>query len=228
MYLTDLIYPRECRVCGNILCSDEKYLCPDCAGDMPLTYFWGWRGNPAEERVPGPPYFEKAASLYFYSRDNGYRHIVQDIKYGYQFRMGIFFGEMLGKYMKEYFGDTDIIIPVTVQPIKLWTRGYNQAEMIARGIASGLGGIPVDTKTLFRIKYRRSQTALSMAEKPRNVKDAFRVSESRAAKGMFAGKHLLLVDDVLTSGATATACREALSALGDIRVSLATLAFVRS
>ncbi len=185
--------------------------------------------------------FSYAAALFYYRGDSPYSQIPQALKYGRNFEAGRHFARMLGRELagSELFSDVDALIPVPLHWIRRWRRGYNQAEVIARGIAEELkidpaasGTVPVLTRVLKRVRRTRTQTRLDAGGRYENVKSAF------VADGKALGKplHLLLVDDVFTTGATLLACERALRrALAEtlgaevasrVRISVATLAYV--
>ncbi len=222
----ELLFPRKCCVCGDLLGVQEQFICSECQSDIPYTYFWNWRENPAEEILWGRAYFQKVISLFYYSRDNEYSSLVRKVKYGNGISLGHYLGRMLGELSRESFSDIDLIVPVPVHPFRLFTRGYNQAKVISEGISEGLGGVPVIDSLLRRSRYSSSQTTISMESKWENVKGGFSLRKGSMLERV-KEKHILLVDDVLTSGATAQVCYELLHNIEGVRVSLATLAFVR-
>ena len=217
----DLLYPRECCVCGCVLESDERFLCQDCLCDLPRTFFWTWRDNPSEQILWARSYFREVVSLFYYSEDNDYCHLIHEIKYHGNPPLARYLGYMLGRLMVEggSDGDIDILVPVPLHWRKQWKRGYNQSYHICCGLKKGLeearaergrpGEIRIETKLLRRIRYAESQTTKSMEEKWDNVKDAYALNPHRAKK-LGPGHHILIVDDVLTSGATAEACYKVL------------------
>lgn len=223
-YILDWLYPRHCEVCGKELDREELFLCRDCLEDMPLTYFWKWRGNPAEKILWGRCRFETVSSLFYYHRENDYSHLTPKIKYNGNRRLGLYLGGMLGHFMKGCITDVDLIVPVPLHPLKKWSRGYNQSEIIAKGISEGLGGVPIAAGILKRRRWARSQTRTDMGNKWDNVESAFSLDPDRSRT--FTGRHVLLVDDVLTSGATAEACWNTLKDVPGIKLSFATLAYV--
>lgn len=221
----DILYPRHCTACGKELRTCEEMLCTGCMEDLPLTYYWDWRENPAEKLLWGRTYMLFVASLFFYRHESPYSRILKQIKYHKGKELAVFMGRILGKYLKEagLTEGTDYIVPVPLHRKKKRSRGYNQSEMIAEGISEACG-IRISTGILVRERFTKTQTKISMGNKWDNVKGAFTVKDGQA----YAGKSILLVDDVLTTGSTAEACYSALCAIPDIRISLATLAFVRS
>lgn len=223
-----MVWPRRCGVCGGFLDTEERYVCAECLKDMPLTYFWSWRGNPAEQILWARTYLEGVVSLFYYSRDNDYKELLHAVKYGGNVATGRWLGRILGEKMREAaYPMPDVIVPVPLHWRRQWKRGYNQAEVIARGISEGLSGdIPVLTDILRRVRYSTSQTRMSVGSKWENVSGSFVLIDNRTAAERLSGRHVLLVDDVLTTGATAEACWDALRVIPDIRVSYASIAFV--
>ena len=274
--LGDLLMPRRCLVCGEVLETlgeDDGtdglsvHLCPACAEDLPETWFWGWEENPAEQQLWHRVGIVHAASLYFYRQQSDYTRLVQAVKYDGNLRLGRALGRELGQRMRaagrfsqpvkdpvtgEVIPAIEAIVPVPLHPLRHWKRGYNQAEVIARGIAEGFDGrrsvcfgqtrrrllsfarskqsgvgeaIPVVTDLLRRARYTRTQTKLSAEEKQRNVAGAFVLRPQAVARLQAQGiRHLLIVDDVLTTGATLSEAIKPL--LPHFRVSVATIAFV--
>jgi len=190
---------------------------------MPLTYFWQWRENPAEKILWGRCRFETVTSLFYYRRESGFSKLTRAVKYLYNRKLGLFLGNMLGRFLNGTVPPVDAVVPVPVHPLKKWRRGYNQAEIIAAGISETLN-VPVWCDVLRRRKWSRSQTRTDVGNKWENVESAF--SLNRDGYGKIGGRHILLVDDVLTTGATAEACWKVLSQVPDVRVSFSTLAFV--
>ena len=176
---------------------------------------------PSRFSGPGP-------SLFYYSRDNDYKELLHAVKYGGNVATGRWLGRILGEKMREAaYPMPDVIVPVPLHWRRQWKRGYNQAEVIARGISEGLSGdIPVLTDILRRVRYSTSQTRMSVGSKWENVSGAFVLRDIKTAAERLSGRHVLLVDDVLTTGATAEACWDALRVIPDIRVSYASIAFV--
>ena len=231
--LADLAMPRTCLVCGNPLGTGEKHLCIWCEADVPLTYNWEQihhsmadEFNAVLERLRRdnePLEYAYAASLLFYHHENPYKAIPRDLKYHRNLPAGRFFAAQLGRYMAAvpHWADVDVVIPVPLHWLRKWRRGYNQAEVIARELARALGA-SLRADVLRRARRTRSQTSLSAEERLRNVASVFVVRKPVQAR------HVLLVDDTFTTGATLAACHRVLrDALGpSVRISIATLAVV--
>ena len=240
----DLLLPRTCIVCGCRLNLQERHLCLHCLMEMPLTYFWQQPHNPMADRFNDlmqkdigerKEVYAYAAALFVYRGDAPFKKIPYHIKYQGDISAGRYFGEMLGAWMRgcAHWSDVDLIIPVPLHRLRRLKRGYNQAEVIAEGMASAMG-VPVRTDLLVRRKKTATQTRLNLEEKAANVKGAFEaVAEQVQAlmevkAGAGAVTHVLLVDDVFTTGSTALACYIALRAVlpPDVRISVATLGAV--
>ena len=251
--LADFLLPRKCIVCGEKLTAQEEHICRWCRDDMPQTRFWQLRHNPMADKINAAIQKEleklwdagdfrteryvRAAALFFFNEEGDYKKIPYRIKYEGDIRAGRYFGKMLGDRMSraEWFQDVDIIIPVPLHWRRKWKRGYNQAEIIAQGISGALG-IPVRTGILRRRKHTRTQINLNIQQKSANVAGAFSASlpqtrstnADNSSNRTYRPRHILLVDDVFTTGSTLTACFLALREVfpPEVRISVATLGFV--
>lgn len=247
--VADLILPRICIVCGDRLLLGERHICLHCLADMPLTRFWDMKHNPmadrfnaaiqtalVEDSVSGHDgqtcrheRYAYAAALFFFSDDAPYRNILYSLKYKGRIDIGRHFGRILGTRLasSDAFRDVDCVIPVPLHWLRLRRRGYNQAEVIAREVASALGA-RLDCKILKRHRRTRTQTALDVKSKSRNVAGAFSICGKHASKPATSPTHVLLIDDVFTTGSTLMACFTALRSVfpPSVRISVATLGFV--
>ncbi|MBO5659475.1 MAG: ComF family protein [Bacteroidaceae bacterium] len=169
-----------------------------------------------------------AAALFFYRAESDYRKITRCIKYQGRLEVGKHFGRLLGERLagSSLFSDVDLVVPVPLHWLRRWKRGYNQAEVIASGVAECLG-IPMRPDILSRIRRTRTQTRLSIAEKRANVSGAFAIPAKPPAEPT-PFRHILLVDDVFTTGSTLGACFAALRSVfpPTVRISVVTLGFV--
>ena len=280
----DFLIPRKCVVCESILGPAEMHICSDCLEDLPRTYYWLRKFNPmadkfnaliqkwvedrpqagkddclaaSEGSIPPRENYAYATALFFYRTDSGYSNISRQLKYHGDIPTGRCFGRMLGERIAgaEHFKDVDAVIPIPLHWTRKWSRGYNQAEIIAREVASALGA-ELRTDILERCRRTRTQTKLTIEGKAANVQGAFsvrpgiinsvRTTDSNNALrpitncpprpcrnkadayGPAGPKHLLLIDDVFTTGSTLHACYAALREVfpPSVRISVATLAFV--
>ncbi len=230
--LLDLVLPRVCVVCGRPLLPREKHLCLECLSDLPDTRYATLSHNPMADRFNAKvqvneyePY-AYAAALYHYRADAGYKKISQALKYHRDFGTGRWAARELGARLSAspLYADVDLVVPVPLHWTRQWRRGYNQAAIIAREVARELGA-PCAERLLRRARRTRSQTRLSGEAKARNVAGAFVL---RKPSGNPAARHILLIDDVFTTGATLAACHAALrQAYGpQVRISAATLGAV--
>ena len=234
--LLDLFLPRECIVCGRILSVHERHVCASCLADLPRTFFSKQRSNQMADRFNGliathldpglVAGYCYATALFFYRSGTGYRDITRRLKYHSDLAAGRFFAGMLAKEVASspLFSDMDVVIPVPLHWTRRWSRGYNRAAVIGRVLAAGLG-VELREDILFRRRRTRTQTRLSLEGKAANVAGAFGV---RRRSGVEKYSHILLVDDVFTTGATMMACYRALRAIFPVsaRISVATLACV--
>lgn len=178
--------------------------------------------------------FSYAAALFFYPEDSlgedvHYDRITKAIKYNSNFEAASLFSDLLAEELASspLFSDVDMVIPVPLHFLRHWKRGYNQAELIARSIARRLDA-GLCTRTLKRRRRTRSQATLPMESKASNVQGAFVLRENKSTQPPKEPRHILLVDDVFTSGSTLDECRKALRRRYgmQVRISIATLAFV--
>ncbi len=235
----DVLLPRGCIVCGRRLNLTEEHICLGCLADMPLTRFWERPHNPMADKfneriqkrlIEYEPY-SYAAALFIYHSEAEYRHIPYSIKYLGNLEAGRYFGGMLGRRLAEgeVWRDIDMVIPVPLHWARRWKRGYNQAEVIAEAAAEALGR-PIRTDILKRRKRTRTQTKMGIEEKMKNVNEAFVVAPEAAAIYREGGKirHILIIDDVFTTGSTLESCFNALRAVfpPHVRISAATLGYI--
>ena len=216
-----LLFPRVCQACGSLLVRGEEVICLNCLSDMPFTTYHTDRDNPLEKEFWGRCEIEKAAAMCYYRRGSRMQHLIHRMKYYQNKRIGDFLGRMYGQKLKSsgFAEDADIIIPVPLHRTKLRKRGFNQSEIIAVGL-SGILDIPVDTGLLERIGRSSTQTRKSRVERWENVDGIF----SLTGELYNAGLHIILVDDVITTGSTIEACVNTLKRLDGARVTVVALA----
>lgn len=193
---------------------------------MPLTHYWAAKDNFAIELLAGRFPLNHACALMFFENHDQYRLMIHRMKYGARVDIALAAGATLGTFLAEstFYQDVDIVVPVPLHWTKRIKRGYNQSEELARAIAIQMN-VPSNFKILKRTKRTSTQAhKRSREERLKNVTDAFNVVKAQPLQG----KHVLLVDDVLTSGATIEACALAMvKACPEVRISVATMAVVK-
>ncbi|GAE21594.1 ComF family protein [Bacteroides pyogenes] len=216
-----LLFPRCCVVCGGPLAQGEACICTMCNINLPRTGYHLRKDNPAERLFWGKIPVERASSFFFYRKGSDYRHILHRLKYRGEKETGEAMGRCMASELLSsgFFSGIDVIVPVPLHRKRHRARGYNQSEWIARGV-SGVTGLPVETDSVVRCKHTATQVGKSVFARWENVDGIFSV----VRPGRFAGKHVLIIDDVLTTGATTAACACSLVEAGNVRVSILTLA----
>ncbi|MBN2807629.1 MAG: ComF family protein [Prolixibacteraceae bacterium] len=217
-----LIYPNLCITCDNPMMKQEKLLCTNCLIELPRTYYHLVNGNPVEQIFWGRVSVEKATAYFIFQKGSRYQKLIHQLKYKGAREVGIEMGRMYGNELKQtsYFDAVDLIIPVPLHPVKEQKRGYNQSLLIAEGLAQSLGK-PVEFKSLYRKEFTETQTRKGRYDRWENVNSLFAVKNETA----LSGKHLLLVDDIVTTGATLEACTAVLLEVPGVKVSIATLGY---
>ena len=222
--LLNLFFPNYCQSCGNTLVEQEEIICLNCLFNLPKTGFHLHSENPISRLFWGRVDLHSAAAFLFFSKGGNVQHLIHSLKYKGHWETGILLGELYGKELSksELFSLADIIIPVPLHPTKQRIRGYNQTEQIAKGLSNTMG-IPLQANNLVKIVHTESQTTKTRYERWQNVKDTFQIKEPKKIEG----KHILLVDDVLTTGATLEACATKLLQVPETRVSVVTVAYAQ-
>lgn len=219
--LWELFFPRCCVVCGKLLLRDEHFLCLHCLSGLPRTDMHLQKDNEIERNFWGKFPVERATSFLYYAKGGDVRQLLYELKY--YGNKGI--GAALGKYMATellpsgFFEGIDCLIPVPLHPKKKRRRGYNQSERLVAGIAS-VTRIPVVQDALVRSQYAATQTRKGQYERWENVTGLFACEHPEHLEN----KHILLVDDVLTTGATIVSCADAIKNIPGIRISVLSLA----
>ena len=224
--LLDLLSPRLCAICGNRLAISEQVICTGCNFDLPRTPFGRMPyDNEMARLLWGQFTVERVSALFFYTPKSPASHVILKMKYKNQPEVGVFLGRMTARELaqKGFFDGIDMIVPVPLAPKRRRERGDNQSEEIARGV-SEVTHLPVRTDIIARKSFHGSQTHLEKWERRENVADAFILNGGAAASG----KHILLIDDVMTTGATIIACGRELAKAGDVHISVLTMGFTKS
>lgn len=217
-----LLFPPRCPVCGEKLPTGANLVCTRCRLDAPLTHFWQTLDNPLSRSFWGLLPIEEASSFLFFRHGSGWRRLIHDFKYHGSWRLAREMGRWYGSELAavERHDPFDLVLPIPLHWRKRLLRGYNQSEYLAEGIAEAMG-LTVDRHSVIRHRNNPSQARRSREERWENVQGIFRVRHPEC----LAGKHILLVDDVLTTRATLISCGETiLRAVPDCRLSVAVLA----
>ncbi|HLO92502.1 MAG: ComF family protein [Chloroflexota bacterium] len=219
--LTSLFYPRTCFACGKGLFAHEEVLCTDCIHGLPETDFHLMPENPVINQFYGKINFSAAASFYYFTKGGKVQQLVHNLKYKGHRQIGEYAGNLYGSRLAEspLFSDIHDILPIPLHPSRLKQRGYNQAEYFARGLAKPLSA-KVHTDVLVRVHASETQTHKSRFNRWENVKDIFQLQSTTGLEG----KHLLLVDDVITTGSTLEAAGHVLFQIPDVKISVCSLA----
>lgn len=217
-----LFFPPVCPVCGERMGEGAVTICTRCRGAIPLTRFWNEFDNPLTRRLWGMVPVVHASVFFYFLEDSGWRDLIHRFKYHGAWRLARGMGRWYGSYLASsgIYGDVDVVIPVPLHWRKRLRRGYNQAEYLAEGIAAELG-VGVERRSVVRCRNNPSQARTRVGDRWENVRDIFRVRQPER----LTGRHILLVDDVFTTGATVVSCaEEILRRAPNCRVSIVVLA----
>jgi len=219
--LISLFYPQLCAGCNTSLLKGEEVLCLNCLADLPRTNYHLYQENPVSQLFIGRVNITLATSFCRFDKGGRLQHLLHQLKYKGNREVGYKMGLLLGfdLIQSTLYQDIDAIIPVPLHPQKERKRGYNQSVEICKGLAESMNR-PVITGNLVREVHTASQTRKGRFERWENVSGIFNVKNSMS----LTDKHLLLVDDVVTTGATLEACCEPLLKIPGVKVSIATLA----
>ena len=219
--LLALLYPELCLACHQSLAPADSVLCLRCQYYIAPSNYHVQTPNPVLDRFWGRVELEHACTGFIFNKGSALQRLIHELKYNNQQQVGIELGQQCGELLQGTapYTSIDCIIPVPLHPKKLRQRGYNQATLFAQGIAEILQK-PCLEQHLIRSKYTTTQTKKSRLERLANVEDAFAVEQQEALQH----QHILLVDDVITTGATLEACAHKLLAIKGVRVSIAAIA----
>jgi len=220
--LLHLLYPHACAGCGSDIISEAQLLCVECSAGLPLTNFFDINANPVEKIFWGRIPVIGAGSLVYFTKQSIMQRLLHLLKYRGNKEVGLYFGRRIAEDIMDSprFGDIDVIVPLPLHLKKQRSRGYNQAEVISTGLAEKLK-LPVVTNAVNRKRRTTTQTHMNRIDRWGNMEGKFELTRPQ----YLAGKHVLLVDDVITTGATLEACGAEILKAEGCRLSIASVAY---
>lgn len=220
--LAGLVYPDLCLACHQKLAEEPEGICIHCLSSLPRTFFHQHLDNPIAGIFTGRVNFEKATAYLYFEKKGITQHLLHLLKYKKEPRIGTLLGKLAGRELREsgFINDIDGIIPIPLHPKKLDLRGYNQSLIIGKAMAE-TSGIRMYSDLVIRNTHTSSQTRKGRFERWTNVKDIFAVTDEEPLRN----KHVLLVDDVVTTGSTIEACAQSLWHLPGLKISVFCMAF---
>jgi ComF family protein len=222
-YLRDfshLAFPFNCYGCNKALDSHELPVCDDCREGLPVTRYWEYDDNTVKKLFWGKITLEHACAFTFFTKGGIIQHLIHELKYKGKTRVGELMGNFFAERLKgTVYESVDVVVPVPLHSKRLRSRGYNQCDYIAGGIATSMGK-SYNLSVVQRLRANETQTKKGVYDRWINVQELFRVHGPQFVKD----KHVLLVDDVVTTGSTLEACAGAILQVPGTRVSVAALA----
>jgi len=221
--IIDLMYPHLCLACDSLLSAGEDCICLACRMQLPKTDYHTFFDNPVAKHFMGKFPFEGATAMFHFNKSGPIQKLLHHLKYKYQAEAGRVIGQIMGETfnMAPPYDAVELIVPVPLHPLKQKQRGYNQSAMIGNGIAQVMH-IPVLEDAILRTAYTESQTRKNHIERWHNVREKFAVNP--AYLDALCGKHLLLIDDVITTGSTLEACSGQLMQVPGVSICIAAAA----
>lgn len=219
---THLFFPHNCEGCGIGLFDEKKFLCHHCIHQLPETKFFSLRGNPVEKLFYGRIPLTYAGAAFYFTKHSLLQHLMIQLKYKSNRESGYFLGRMIGLQLAQepVFADVDLLVPLPLNLKKEFKRGYNQAALICNGISS-VWPKTVAMNAVERTRFTETQTKQNRISRWQNMEGVFHATNPQ----LLHNKHILLVDDVITTGATLEACGQALLDAGNVRLSIAAAAY---
>ncbi|MUP42421.1 ComF family protein [Christiangramia aestuarii] len=217
----DLLYPRLCHICEAEMLKNEHIICTSCLHDLPITNYHLDNDNPVKKVFFGRVKIAKATSLLHFRKKAGVQHLIHDLKYRGHREIGAYLGKWLGEELAAVpdYSEIDLVIPVPLHKSRLKERGYNQVEDFGKEIAKQLNAEYVDN-LLLKVSSTQTQSLKDRLSRWGKLEDTLVIQNSEQA----VGKHILVVDDLVTTGSTLEACAHKLLEIPGIELSIATMA----
>ncbi len=219
----DIFFPKTCLSCGHILVEKDTQICHNCLSSLPYTHFDFNRNNIMYKQLSAYVNIEAATSLMYFNKQNNVQQIMHQLKYKNHQELGVFFGKIIAKKLLEspVTKTIDLIVPIPLHPKKLKKRGYNQLSYFGKTLAENIN-TEYDEKLLLKNRNNPSQTKKNADERRENVTNLFYVSNPEK----LINKHILIIDDVMTTGATLESAINELLKIEGVKVSVATISVV--
>lgn len=216
----NLLYPKTCLYCSVNLIDGEEFLCITCLNELPISPVLNGKSSPVETQIAGKIPFQHTYSFMYYYKNGISGHLLKQIKYHKNQDLALYLGSLFGKSISfdPTLKNIDAIIPVPLHPKRESNRGFNQSALIAMGMSKHLE-IPIDNSAIIRTKYSKSQTTKAKEERIDSSKKMYKLTDSNPLKN----KHILLLDDVITTGSTLESCAHPILSHSDIKISVASL-----
>jgi ComF family protein len=220
--LLHLFVPHQCAGCGSDIMSQRQVLCLWCIDRLPVTHFHNHADNPVEKIFWGRLPLLNAASYLYFSKDSLLQRLIHQLKYDGHKELGLFLGRKMGEALGQCnrFGAIEALVPLPLFAARERKRGYNQADLLCQGMAEVLD-VPVLKNSVRRRTQSETQTRKNRIERWQNMQGKFEVQQPQALRG----KHIVLVDDVITTGATLEACGHEILSAGELQLSIMTMAY---
>lgn len=218
-HLINIGFPNNCLSCSNSLVRNERYVCSSCHFYLPKSNLQLTNNSETAQLLNNNEILTGASYLFDFDKDGKVQQLLYELKYNSNLNLGFFLGELMAIDFLSQLKDTDLIIPVPLHPKKLYQRGYNQSDLLCEGINNILGK-EINKSNLVRVKYTETQTKKNKQERIMNMKEAFMIKHPT----QFINKHLLLIDDVITTGSTLVECLRELQLVKGTRVKVLCLA----
>ncbi|MFD0863415.1 ComF family protein [Sungkyunkwania multivorans] len=219
--ILSVFFPEVCLACKHALISNEKHICTTCRHELPQTEYHAIKNNSTAKVLYGRVRVENATSLFFFQKDSRVQQLMHLLKYKGHEEISFLLGKWLGAQLKEvpYFDEIDIVIPVPLHPRRQRKRGYNQVTGFGKELSSMLNST-FDDSILYRTRFTKKMVFKKRLDRWQSLENSFQLTDESS----LVGKHILLVDDVITTGATLESCANALLKVPGVKISVATMA----